>query len=976
MVSSTFTDLEDHRAALIAAIHRHKVHANVMEYNDASLTGDVIESSLEMVRESAAYICVISQKYGHTPECAVRNPNKLSLTELEFNEAQRLRLPTLLFIMGEDHLLKPNSIERDPTNLEKLNNFRERAKKWSDSSSVNRVYATFDTVEAFKEKIASPLAKLCKIFDAAPGNFLVDSSLPKVLDDSSPIPKPPSFYAEPDYIGSHRFVGRDSQLQELSDWANRSDPTNVLLFEAIGGNGKSMLTWEWTTRYAVLARPDWAGRFWYSFYEHGAVLADFLQRGFAYMAGLPLEEAKKKSIGELKEGVIGHLHSKPWLLILDGLERVLVTYHRIDSAAIPDEEANSPTDKVLQRNPCDTILDSDGDLLRALAAAAPSKILISSRLTPRVLLNPSGQTITGVRRIILSGLRPLDAEELLKSCGISGDSAAIQNYLQQHCDNHPLTVGVLAGLIKNYLPDRGNFDAWVVDRNGGAKLDLARLDLVQRRNHILYAAIDALPSESAQLLSTLALLSDAVDAGTLYALSPFSSPTNHELTAAVTDLESRGLLQYDASAHRYDLHPVVRAVAAGRLPPKDKEIIGQRVVDHFTSQPRGSWETAKSLDDVANGLNVVRTLAKLGRLKEAARSYRGELATTLLFNIEAQTETLSLLQPFFPNGWGELPLGVDDEDVSYLANSAANALRFCGEDFAALAAYAAALRFDIERNHWKNANGRLRNIAHTLTGQTKLAIARRIRLLDLELAEKRADPEAQFLSRLSLFADYGRVGEHATAAGAWRDLARFGRDWPRAVYRQGNAEFLFAHWHWLQGTLEEEHLATATKLAESDGNRVTLRELQRLRGNWKIEQNEWDLAATAFHEAVTMARGRRLVDTASETGLALAKFKIGQLDEPKAETLRLAQLHNPNFRVLAQLWQALGDDAQAKRNALAAYRWSWGEGEPYVRRFELTKSAHLLQELNVQVPALPPFDPATSEKLPWEDEVTAAIREL
>jgi len=112
---------------------------------------------------------------------------------------------------------------------------------------------------------------------------------------------------------------------------------------------------------------------------------------------------------ELAKDLLAQLHAQPWLVVLDGLERVLVAYHRIDAAEVPDEEANAPTDKVLDRNPCDTIRDEDGDLLRALAAARPSKILVSSRLTPRVLLNPAGQPIPGAKRISLPGLRPADA---------------------------------------------------------------------------------------------------------------------------------------------------------------------------------------------------------------------------------------------------------------------------------------------------------------------------------------------------------------------------------------------------------------------------------------------------------------------------------------------------------------------------------------------------------------------------------------
>ncbi len=521
MVSSTFTDLEKHRDALHEAMPRYNLHANRMEKDSAKLQ-DIIESSLQMVRDSAAYIGVISLKYGQTPYCILRNSDELSITELEFNEALRLERPILLFIMGKDHLVKQSDIERDDEKEAKLNAFRERAKQMSSESIVHRVYAEFNNLDEFKEKIAPSLAKLSQHLDKPTQTDPSESETTPTSTEinSNTIPKPPAFYAEPDYIGSHQFVGRESQLQELNDWARPADPTNLLLFEAIGGNGKSILTWEWATKQATLARTGvdaWAGCFWYSFYERGAIMADFCQRAIAYMTGQPLETLKKKKTAELTELLLAQLHARPWLLILDGLERVLVAYHRIDAAEVPDEEANAPTDKIAHRNPCDAIRDEDSDLIRTLAAATPSKILVSSRLTPRVLLNPSGQTINGAKRISLPGLRPDDAELLLRSCDVMGDSAAMQNYLAINCDNHPLVIGILAGLINGYLPKRGDFDAWAIDHNGGAKLDLGRLDLIQRRNHILRAALDALSPTSRQLLSTLALLSDSVDYETLKA---------------------------------------------------------------------------------------------------------------------------------------------------------------------------------------------------------------------------------------------------------------------------------------------------------------------------------------------------------------------------------------------------------------------------------------------------------------------------
>jgi len=43
-----------------------------------------------------------------------------------------------------------------------------------------------------------------------------------------------------------------------------------MVVEAIGGMGKSMLTWQWVNHRAAGLGVEWAGRFWYSFYERGA----------------------------------------------------------------------------------------------------------------------------------------------------------------------------------------------------------------------------------------------------------------------------------------------------------------------------------------------------------------------------------------------------------------------------------------------------------------------------------------------------------------------------------------------------------------------------------------------------------------------------------------------------------------------------------------------------------------------------------
>jgi hypothetical protein len=149
-----------------------------------------------------------------------------------------------------------------------------------------------------------------------------------------------------------------------------------------------------------------------------------------------------------------------------------------------------------------------------------------------------------------------------------------------------------------------------------------------------------------------------------------------------------------------------------------------------------------------------------------------------------------------------------------------------------------------------------------------------------------------------------------------------------------------------------------------------------------MEHGNWALAAASFQEAVRLARERSLTDAESETGLALARLQLRLAADPGAveplavarqDAERLSQWRRPAHDLLARLWLALGDSEQAKHHALAAYRWAWADGEPYVRRYELSKVTELLQQLNVPLPNLPPYDPANHAPFPWEAEVRALL---
>ena len=901
---------------------------------------------------------------------------------------------------------------------------------------------------AYGDKHSALPVFLRSLLPAPPPVIPTPTPPPPPLPGSSIIPHPPAFFAKPDYIGRHTFVGRTAQLQVLTDWAKPTESTSILLFEAIGGNGKSMLTWEWTTKHAEEARAGhepWAGRFWFSFYEKRAILRDFCLHALHYMTQQPMEDLEKKPMADLRTALLAQLHARPWLLILDGLERVLVAYHRIDAAEVRDEEIDRPTDKILDRDPCDAIRDEDAELLRALAAAKPSKILISSRLKPRKLLEFSGLPIPGVRLLVLPGLDDADAERLFcEVCGIRGTSADIRYYLKTFCDNHPLVIGVLAGLINSPGPHRGHFDAWAAAPEYGAKLNLASLDLIQSRNHILRAAMDALEAPSRQLLSTLALLTEAMDYDTVAAFNPHLPPEPEEVkkperpeqgwdwdisddeekaekrneydaalakwenelevkawrdSAAVReapkklgetlqDLERRGLVQYDGRTRRYDLHPVVRGVAAGGIKDEDKERYGQRVVDYFSAQAHRPFDEVESIDELEGSLHLIRTLLKIGKPQKALEVYGNGVSQALSFNLGLDKETLAILRAYFPNGWNELPPNLEKYAQIWLANDAGCALGGCEREKESIAAHAMSLelslgcffesREDDYDPHLQNVRMCITNISIRLASQNRLAREEQLKVLALDLALTGTDPNEVFRSLLDRYTQLAKRGCFKEASQFWQQLDPMGRNWERHSYRRGQAEVNYARVRLWEGALEESDITRAESEAKVGRDWDIRKSLHKLRGAWRLEQGEWALAAASFDTAVSMAREVRLVDEGSETGLALAKHHLGQLtgDDARSEAERLAQLRDPAHRTLALLWLALGDHEQAKHHALAAYRWAWADGEPHVHRYELTKTTELLRQMNVPVPVLPPYDPAKDVPFPWEADVRAAIEKL
>lgn len=95
-VGSTFADLDPHRAAVLHALQRLETVARGMEHF-GSLSGMPKDECLRLVRNCRAYVGIFAMRYG-----SIDPETGKSLTELEYEEAQRFHLCSLIFLIDED----------------------------------------------------------------------------------------------------------------------------------------------------------------------------------------------------------------------------------------------------------------------------------------------------------------------------------------------------------------------------------------------------------------------------------------------------------------------------------------------------------------------------------------------------------------------------------------------------------------------------------------------------------------------------------------------------------------------------------------------------------------------------------------------------------------------------------------------------------------------------------------------------------
>ncbi|MEO0549072.1 MAG: DUF4062 domain-containing protein [Pseudomonadota bacterium] len=1010
MLSSTFLDLESHRKIAASAIRQHGMEVIEMESHPLSTNKDVIGSSFAMVEEADAYFCLLGKRYGAIYEDA-RNPNRLSTTALEFEKAKEKELPFAGLLFGPAYPVSDDQNEFDSEKRAKLDELRS-------ALHAHRVVYAMSKEDEFEGKANLAAHKLKEEIEE---NKAITQSAASVeivtraqREDTLP-PAPPAIHFVPPFAQGMPFTGRARELDEITVWARSNDP--MLIVEAIGGMGKSMLTHHWATEHALNILPDLAGRFWYSFYEDGASMRDFCVHALSYIEHAPVSEFAEMNRADLRDRLVRRLKAKPYLMVLDGLERVLVAYNRYDAAQVRDEDAEKAPEGD-ERDPNICIRPDDDELLRLLAEAGPSKLLVSTRNMPTALRISAtgGGPRAGVSHAHLTGLASDDAEHLMRLAGVTGDGTKIRAYLDRNFGGHPLMVGVVAGLVTDHAPAPGDFDHWLNDPLGAKALDLSSIEgLVGKREHVLKVAFEGLDDDTRKLLARLSFFSSAVAYAALVVLNPTlpdrpekvenpeetfvpssrrkeakeayaaylkalerweHSPERQAaerwLREALKKLHRRGLLIREGAS--YDLHPLVRGFTRASLSPADRDETGGEVADYARQQAPRSVSRESSGEELRAYFEIVRALLLGDRMAEAAELLATPIDTAVQSSGLSRAQFELIMQLFSPT-LKAIKSEVANFNIPILSNQAALAASELGRFSQANALHLLDLKSELDLE---------RRVASLRTTISNLAITQR--------ALGRLAAETRLLELASAVGVVLTTGANAATAYALC-LANYHRgnlDWqtyaPAASLNEPDAfqgptymipwlRYIKVTFDKRSGTLKEANIDAVLARKNIKTDLLSQHLLYKEKAFFLQDRGDDDAARQAFEKAIQLGRqiDRPTYDTEALYVVTLARLGDPQTARDYAE--RLSQLREPPHLELAKLWLELGETEKARKQVLLAYPKAWADGPPNAFHWELQDCRAILKTLGEPEPQLPTVRPEDLPPFEFEAEILAKIEE-
>lgn len=756
------------------------------------------------------------------------------------------------------------------------------------------------------------------------------------------------------YAALPNFTGRAKERQMLTDWlADEKHP--LLVLRALGGFGKSALTWYWINHDFDPA--DWPKVVWWSFYDDRE-FGKFLGETLEYLTGQP---ANPTSTRQDVEHLLDELEKPGILLVLDGFERALRAYSSMNAAY---QEDNEDAPEHAYDRDCVSPLAEYFLTGISTQPEIKSKALMTTRLCPKILHGHGGALLAGCAEEELTAMDKDDAVLFFQNLGIKGTRAEIEAACSRY-GYHPLSLCLLGGFILNDFEKPK--DIAVAQK----KLNIVGT-LKQRQHHILEQAYDALSAERQKLFSRIACFRGAIDFQALKAIAENSDTFQDDLR----DFIERGLIQHTEESQQFDLHPIVRRYAYERLTGDDRTAAHTRLRDYFESVPKP--ERIETLDDLAPVIELYHHMVRAEQYFDAIVLYEDRLQKVVFFQFGAYQIVIELLSALFVDG-EYLPKLDRDDPKAYTLNHLANAYSLNGEPRRAISAYELAIEIGEKKGAKITLTIRLENVAQMqlVIGAQAKAERNLRRALDLAALIESEFHEAvihQELGRLLFYHGVWDEADEKLRAGQ-RVFDEYGVSRTNfvSVVRAYLAQmYLFRNkldiaLNFARDALD---LALATNRSVFGGERDIVRAIfllgaiQRARGN---------LAEAEKHlgEALRRYRAINLVEMEADILLEVAKLRYAQGEGKEASRLagealtitersgyvlqgadvhlflaELALTPSPSPTGRGESEPCEDGVRVAKEHAEAALKLAYCDGPPYYYKVAYDEAQRLLEDLN------------------------------
>lgn len=283
-----------------------------------------------------------------------------------------------------------------------------------------------------------------------------------------------------------------------------------------------------------------------------------------------------------------------------------------------------------------------------------TKTLITTRLMPTPL-----EGLAGVSHISLKGLSQRDAVRFIRSEGIKGTRAELEEAGKVY-DYHPLMLKLLTTSIRR-------------SRAKDIK-DAYGLKLIDKKepHKILSGSFNLLSKEERNVASCVAVFRSAFKFDSAKALFP--DMDGDRLWQVLQELRSLGFLFYDEDTDCFDFHPIMRSFLYNSLTHRAN--VHTLAVRYFEAMP--GKEKIISLDDLAPVIELYHHLVKAGKFDKAYTLIRGRIINPAYYQLSAYHLVIELLKELFPEGEDRLPRLKSELDQPWPLNALANCYALSG----------------------------------------------------------------------------------------------------------------------------------------------------------------------------------------------------------------------------------------------------------------------------------------------------------